>query len=52
MEQMRAPPSHQANQIPVHPSLLEQHIALVVVLWIIVAAVFVVAANAWAMGAL
>ncbi|GEM_PF-6489919 len=49
---MRTQTSDPANQVPVQPGLPEEHIAVAVILWVIVAAVFVVAANAWAMGVL
>jgi hypothetical protein len=45
---MRAPPAH----TPGPPTILEQNIALAIVLWIILAGIGVVVANAWAMGVL
>ncbi len=49
---MRAPSSPVPRHDPGHPSLLEQHLAVAVVLWIIVAGLAVLAANAWALEAL
>jgi hypothetical protein len=47
---MRAPTPTLSAQSPEHPTSLEQQIAVAIVLWIILAGVSVVVANAWAMG--
>lgn len=38
--------------VPGHPSALERHIAVAIVLWVMLAGVCVVLANAWAAGML